>query len=103
MDINWKHADNHDLRVFNAIRKILKGYEKLLVFLFHTTEARLTSSPKHLLEQAKCFSSREYILIKVCLDLWDPHSGGTLLPDIVSLDRRLYLRILQAIECIYWS
>lgn len=96
--IYWKNARPGDQLLLESIKILLNDHDKLLIFLFHPSDARLNDSGDRLLKKARCFSSGEYVLIKMALDFWDG-SGNALFSDVYStLDGSLYHQVLLAIE-----
>lgn len=95
----WKNASSGDLKRFQIIEEIFKDYPRLLEFLFHTTKAELRSSPEVIRQEAGCLSSGERLLIRIAMDIWS-ESGDVKLLDILSLDFKLYERVVFAITRI---
>ena len=96
--IYWKNAHPGDLLLLKSIKVLLEGHDKLLNFLFHPTQARLSASSEELLKGSRCFSSGEYLLFQMALDFWDG-SGNTLFHDLYcTLGESKYLQVLKAIE-----
>ncbi len=96
--IHWINAEENELLLLNSIKFLLKNHPKLLTYLFHPSKPRLTGDPLVLLDNARCFSSGEYLLVQIVIDFWDG-SGGTKMMDIYStLDKDLYSRFLKTVE-----
>ena len=66
----WDTADPDTYNRLIIIKKMLRGGNRLLEFLFHPSEAQLRVSPSSLLFESGCFSSGEQLLIRVALDIW---------------------------------
>ena len=66
----WDSAGSSEKKQFEAISLILNNYKNLLSFLFDPHSPKLTNSPVNLMRRARSLSSTDYLLIKICLDIW---------------------------------
>jgi hypothetical protein len=95
----WINARESEVRLFQAIQKITSHNKTLLNLLFDNRSERLELrySPDKIMSQARGLCSSDYILIKLCLDLWCEH-GKIAVHELFNLDRDLIPNTLQAIE-----
>ena len=68
--IIWENADQSDLRLLKAISILFDNNFKLLEFFFNSREAKLCFSAHKMREDAQIFSSGEYLLVRIALDIW---------------------------------
>lgn len=66
----WDSACLSEKKQFEAISLILHHNQNLLKFLFDPHSPKLLDSPVNLMRQARHLSSSDYLLIKICLDIW---------------------------------
>jgi len=67
---NWSQALEHEKKTFFAFQILFRTHPNLLEFFFERTKPRLRKLPEILIQEAQSFSSAEYILVRVALDLW---------------------------------
>lgn len=97
-DINWVNATESDQELLKIIKFLLKRHTKLLQFLFNSKYPQLRAESEKLKREARCFSSGEYTLVTLALDLWDG-SGDTKIRDIFNnLDRDLIKNAILVIS-----
>lgn len=66
-------------------------------FLFNQNEPKLNDEPDRLMNAARDMCGSDYILVKLCLDLWCEH-GKVCVHEILSLDDGLFALTLKALE-----
>ena len=75
----WQDASPSDQSLFEAIRTVCAKHPEILIFLFNQQRPELRRAPEQLLFEARGFSSGQYALIKIAIDLW---SGSTVYSDL---------------------
>ena len=93
----WAEAYQSENKLFQAMLILTSKNLHLRKFLFDESSPRLNSNPDHLLRSARGFSSGEYILIKICLDLWC-ENGKINVHELFHLDRDLFNLTLTALR-----
>ncbi|MBF0301004.1 MAG: hypothetical protein HQK51_20010 [Oligoflexia bacterium] len=73
--ITWKNADASDLRLLQAITILFANHPRLSEYIFDLNKSKLRDSPSKLKEDAREFSTGEYLLIRVALDIWSGDGG----------------------------
>ena len=96
---SWKNSSSGDRRLFQAISLILSSCPQILYFLFDTEYPKLRKPAEELLNASKCFSSAEYILIKLALDLWGGHQY-TRISELLELDPGIFDLTFDAIKLL---
>lgn len=67
----WQNASSNDQFQFEAIRIVFAKYPELLKFLFDQNKPELRKPPAQIIKEARGFSSGQYVLIKVAIDIWN--------------------------------
>ena len=80
--VNWKYAEQNQLRILRTLRLMFFKHPYLLEFLFERDKPELRQQSEILIKEAGVFSSGERILIQIGLDLWSD-SGNARLWDIL--------------------
>jgi hypothetical protein len=96
---SWINAGESEIRLFKAIQKITNHNKALLNLLFDSRSERLElrHSPDKIISNARGLCGSDYILVKLCLDLWCEH-GKIAVHELFNLDSDLLGNTLQAIE-----
>jgi len=98
--MNWKHACKSDLERLTAIEILFGRNRKLVDFLFHPVEAKLSASAESLKRKMNCFSSGEQILLLIAMDIWGTY-GGIHFDDLYSrLDPQSFTNCIKALAYI---
>lgn len=92
----WENARTSEKNQFHAISTIFNSSPQLLRFLFDTSSPRLNSTPEQLLKAARGFSSSDYILIKLAIDIWCSE-GKIQVHELFELERDLFNDVLVAL------
>jgi hypothetical protein len=93
------NAHQSEIRLFKAIQKLTAHNKTLLNLLFDSDSDRLElrNSPDKIILSARGLCGSDYILIKLCLDLWC-EKGKIAVHELFNLDRDLLRNTLQVIE-----
>jgi hypothetical protein len=75
----WQDASSSDKSQFEAVRTVCAKHPEILRFLFNQQKPELRSTPEQLLFEARGFSSGQFAIIKIAIDLW---SGCTVYSDL---------------------
>ena len=81
----WKTASSSDQLLVDVIERLLSKHPKLISYIFHPSEPRLTQSAENLICQSRAFSKGEGILVRIALDFWS-RNGSVGLLEIWDLD-----------------
>lgn len=93
----WINPLDSEIKQYKIISMLFEKHPKLLEFFFDKNEPKLNWPPDEMLDHSSVFSSGEYILIKVALDIWSG-SGNALLWEILdTLDRDNFIKVIQGI------
>ena len=95
----WSDAGRAERRQFEAIALVVGDETHLLEFLFCPDSPRLNSSPEDLLREGRGFCRSDYMLIKICVDLWC-EQGEIKLHELFSLEQSTLNRVLRAIQML---
>ena len=92
----WSEACRAEKKQFEAISTIVSLNPHLLGFLFDSARPQLKCAPQDLLCQAKGFSSSEYLLVRICLNLWC-EQGQLEVHELFNLDPDLFKLTMTAL------
>jgi hypothetical protein len=93
----WTNPLESEIKQYKIIAMIFAKHPKLLEFFFDKKEPKLNWPPDEMLDQASVFSSGEYVLIKVALDIWSG-SGDALLWEILdTLDNDNFTKVIKGL------
>ncbi len=81
----WSETPSNELRQFRAISILMNKSPHLLGFVFHPSQPQLRLPPAELLRAAQGFSSGDYVLIKLAVDLWC-EQGHVFIHELFNLD-----------------
>lgn len=93
----WPNACQAEQKQFRAISVILAGSPELVDFLFDSREPKLNDTSENLLRRARGCSRGDYLLIKLCLDIWC-EQGKIQVHELFELDRDIFISTLRAFE-----
>lgn len=93
----WVSAGRAEKKQFEAISIITSRSPYLMDFLFHPLRSELKNSADELLKEARGFSSEDYLLVKLCLDLWCDQ-GKFNVHELFNLEPDIFNQALQALE-----
>lgn len=93
----WVSAGRAEKKQFEAISIITLRCPYLMDFLFHPLRPELKNSADELLNEARGFSSTDYLLVKLCLDLWCDQ-GKFKVHELFKLEPDIFKQALQALE-----
>ncbi len=93
----WTEAHQSENKLFEAMLILISKSPHLRKFLFNESSQRLNSNPDQLLRCSRGFASGEYILIKICLDLWC-ENGKISVHELFHLDLDLFNLTLKALR-----
>ena len=96
----WSELDRLDKVKLEAIQILLCHHSKLFLFLFDPLNYCLNTSPDVLLEKATCFSSGEYILIQMALDIWSSSGYAHIYELLLHLDYKNFCRAIEAFHLL---
>lgn|SRR3990167_1010160 len=96
--ISWKHASPGDHKRFKAIKILLSKHSQLLEFLFQSELPLLNEDAEDLIEQARAFSSGEFLLIRLALDIWSKQGDVFFWEILATLDSRNTFNVSRSIE-----
>lgn len=95
--MNTENKKTYEQKLLESIYLVCKKHPQLVNFTFNKTKTRLSDQPQNILREAFAFSSGEYVLVQVMLDLWSG-SGHVNLYDIVStLDDENFKNVIMAL------
>ena len=96
---SWINAGASEVRLFRAIQKITSHNQSLLnlLFDFHSERLELRHSADKIIINARGLCSSDYVLVKLCLDLWCEH-GKISVHELFNLERDLLRHTLRVIE-----
>ena len=92
----WLNAQAAERKQFEAIVLITSQSPHLISFLFNPDNPELSGSPDRLIQKAQGFSSGDYLLVKLCIDIWceqgdfQIHELFNLDPDVLKLTLRAF-------------
>jgi len=95
----WSVAPSSELRQFRAIAILTSQSPQLVAFLFHPTQPQLRLPPAELLKAARSFSSGDYILVKLAVDLWC-EQGQVFIHELFNLDSVNFDLALKALKAL---
>ncbi len=95
----WINARDGEKKQFYAISLILSQRQFLLDFLFNPHKPELSKSADQLLYAAQGFCSQDYLLIKLCLDIWCDH-GKIKVHELFNLEPEVFKLVLKAFEIL---
>ncbi len=84
-------------KTFEAIQLVFHKHPSLIDFMFEKNRKRLSDFPENLLKKAIAYSSGEYILIQVALDLWSGSGNVNLYDLLTTLDKENFKNVLNAL------
>ncbi len=93
----WKEARASEQRQFDAISILTRQSPYLMNFLFHPTNPKLRLPPEELLRTAQGFSSGDYVLVKLAIDLWC-EQGQVFVHELFNLDPVNFNLALKALH-----
>ena len=84
--IIWMNNWPTESRLYWSIFTLCLNHPCLLGFLLDSEKASLREDPDELLRQAAAFSSSEYILVRIAIDLWCGLGEANILEVLETLD-----------------
>lgn len=97
--LNWKTANECDLRRLQALSLFLSPRPHLFQYLFQRERPLLNDSPDKLIEAAGGFCSSDKVLIRVALQLWCEY-GQMGISELFCLDGDVFLNVLEALKML---
>ena len=94
---SWINPSSSDQKIFEIIQRALRKHSKLLTLIFDPHKARLAAAPEQILYEAEAFSSGEFLLTKVALDLWSASGNANIYDLLTVLDEDNFIFVIQAI------
>jgi hypothetical protein len=95
----WPNATQAERKQFEAIRVLTSRNPQLMEFLFDKNQPRLKGPPDQLMGDALGMCGSDFIVVKLCLDLWCEH-GKVCVHEILSLDADLFELTLRALVAL---
>jgi hypothetical protein len=88
------------VHLISTIHKLFRNDERLIYFFFSHKRPELRLGPGELLQEARCLSSGEYILIQAAMDFWVRSSRFRLVDALGCLDDDNVIALVKAI--LHW-
>jgi len=98
MFISWINKSPIESRLYWSIFTLFLNHPALLGFLFDSKRASLRKEPDELLKEAIKFSSGEYILVRVAIDLWCGMGKANILEIFETLDPQNCQNFLRSLH-----
>lgn len=92
----WDLASVAEKKQFIAISAITAHRSYLMDFLFDKHNPKLSESPDLLLKKALSFPSHDYLLVKLCLNIWC-EQGKFEVHELFNLDYDVFIVVLNAL------
>jgi hypothetical protein len=94
----WNGASYFEKKSFLAFQILFRTHPNLLEFIFERTKPRIRKLPEILIQEAQSFSSAEYILVRVALDLWSGNGNVTIWEVYETLDDSNFENFISCLQ-----
>ncbi len=98
----WDVVDRDTYNRLLIIVELLRADDRLLEFVFNSVKAELRTCPQTLIEESRCLSSGEQILIRVALDIWSAEGFATVGELLTALDYSRFEDVIWAMKSARW-
>jgi hypothetical protein len=97
MSIQWKRANEQELKLLRSIFLLVGSEPKLLTFLFDPKAPRIRKRAGILRDEAWAFRADEQLQIRAALDIWCGAGHVQLWELIETWDAKSWVRFIRAI------